>query len=623
MTVSTFAPKESSFCGQKSSSIVQMDRATGSLQGTHSLQSRPNEIRSVAEKLSGVSRHEASPHVLKDFGQIPIVASTARTVQTNLVLGKPHDEYEQEAERVSDEVMRMPEPKLQSSQAREEVRSISQLQQSTHQSGFLQMMRAQSANRGETAAPPIIYPASQSHGQPLDSATRGFMESRFGHDFSMVRVHSDGQAADAARTIGARAFTVDQNIVFGRGEFAPATEAGNRLLAHELTHVVQQRAQTTRLAGVVQRAPSTLESSASASERQNIRVLRSELIAVMPPDEIKELMTDKGADSVPADKVTFSPEIGEKIQRGLQKVAARIFNQQGFTYNTVTNLPMNLRPYGGVNGVYRFTLAQHQKNSKSELIIEQVSDTPPSDWQRTDLASQEKRFESFGFKLGIGFDSDEMKKHLFAALARVPDKILVRVHGLTFNKHMADKGSDNEPAHYDPNTHSIGLYGKAIVESMNRQDDAGAADWFTAVVTHEVGHALDDESYINARMKRDAIVEQLKAAKLKARQLKVDVNAPIPDEKAEADKEKNERHELQRLEDELAKAESEFDKTAVEGRSKSKEFTKARGKAISSYGEKGKDLEDFAELFSVFVLDPKLLKSLRPDAFEYFSKTYS
>ena len=596
------------------------------------LQSWPNKtqnvavqriFRSDAEKSSGMSIDKASLHVLKDFGQIPIVAPAAQMAQTNLALGNAKDEYEKEAECISDEVMGMPEPKPQGAQARNEVRSVSKPEPSSHQRGFLQMMRLQSADAGQTAAPPKIHQTLQSPGQPLDSATRGFMEPRFGHDFSMVRVHAYSEAADAARTVGARAFTVGQNIVFGRGEFAPATEAGNRLLAHELTHVVQQRTLASRLAGVVQRAPSTLESSTSASERQNVRVLRSELIAVIPPDEIKVLMTDQGADSAPADTVTFSPEIAERIQRGLQNVAARIFNQKGFTYNTVTNLPMNLKPYGGVNGVYRFTLAQHQKSSKSELIIEQVSDRPPADWQNTDLASQEKRFESFGFKLGIGFDSDEMKKHLFAALARVPDEILMRVRGLTFNKHMADLGSDSEPAHYDPNNHSIDLYGRTIVESMNRQDDAGGGDWFTAVVTHEVGHALDDESYTNARMKRDAIVEQLKAAKLQARQLKVDVNAPIPDEKADADKEKNERHEMQRLEDELAKAESEFNKATEQGRSKSKEFTKARGKAISSYGERGKDLEDFAELFSVFVLDPKLLKSLRPDAFDYFSKTYS
>jgi hypothetical protein len=596
------------------------------------LQSWPNKTQSVAaqktfrsgvKKHSGVSMDTASHHVLEDFGQIPIVAPAAIMGRTSLVLGKPQDEYEQEAERISDEVMRMSEPKLQGAQDRNEARSVSNLEPSSHQRGFLQMVRSQSADAGQTAAPPKIYQTLQSPGQPLDSATRDFMQPRFGHDFSMVRVHADSEAADAARTVGARAFTVGQNIVFGQGEFAPATEAGNRLLAHELTHVVQQRVQGTRLADVVQRAPSTLESSTSASERQNVRMLRSELIAVIPPNEIKDLMTDKGADSVPADTVTFSPEIAAKIQRGLQNVAARIFNEKGFTYNTVTNLPMNLQPYGGVNGVYRFTLARHQKTSKGELIIEQVSDTPPADWQRIDLAAHAKRFESFGFKLGIGFESDEMKKRLFGALARVPDKFLTRVRGLTFNKHMADKGSESEPAHYDPNTHSIDLFGKTIVESMNRVDDAGGGDWFTAVVTHEVGHAVDDESYTNARMKRDAIVEQLKAAKLKARQLKVDVNAPIPDERADADKEKNERHEMQRLEDELAKAESEFDKATEQDRSKSKEFTKARGKAISSYGEKGKDLEDFAELFSVFVLDPKLLKSLRPDAFDYFSKTFS
>lgn len=80
----------------------------------------------------------------------------------------------------------------------------------------------------------------RSHGAPLDSETRGFMESRFGHDFSRVRVHTDAQAAGSARALGASAFTVGTHVVFDAGRYAPRTERGRFLLAHELAHVVQQ-----------------------------------------------------------------------------------------------------------------------------------------------------------------------------------------------------------------------------------------------------------------------------------------------------------------------------------------------------------------------------------------------
>ncbi len=77
-------------------------------------------------------------------------------------------------------------------------------------------------------------------GRPLDAALQQDMESRFGHDFSRMRVHSDGTAEQSARDVSAYAYTVGRDVVFGAGQFAPATHAGRRLLAHELTHVVQQ-----------------------------------------------------------------------------------------------------------------------------------------------------------------------------------------------------------------------------------------------------------------------------------------------------------------------------------------------------------------------------------------------
>jgi hypothetical protein len=89
-------------------------------------------------------------------------------------------------------------------------------------------------------APTIVHDVLRSSGTPLDRATRSFFEPRFGHDFSKVRIHTGAQAAGSAADVAAKAYTVGNNIVFNSGQFSPLTQEGRRLLAHELTHVVQQ-----------------------------------------------------------------------------------------------------------------------------------------------------------------------------------------------------------------------------------------------------------------------------------------------------------------------------------------------------------------------------------------------
>jgi hypothetical protein len=88
---------------------------------------------------------------------------------------------------------------------------------------------------------PVLDVVNSGGGAPLDTDTRTDMESRLGHDFSDVRVHTDSRASDSAKAVNAHAYTVGSNIVFQRDAYDPGSDTGKHMLAHELTHVVQQR----------------------------------------------------------------------------------------------------------------------------------------------------------------------------------------------------------------------------------------------------------------------------------------------------------------------------------------------------------------------------------------------
>jgi Domain of unknown function (DUF4157) len=107
----------------------------------------------------------------------------------------------------------------------------------------VQLERA-SARGAPAVAPRLVDEVLRSPGRPLEPAVRTEMEDRLGHDFSRVRVHTDGGSAASARALGARAYTVNPEIVFDSGRYAPTTPEGRRLLAHELAHVVQQQGVT-------------------------------------------------------------------------------------------------------------------------------------------------------------------------------------------------------------------------------------------------------------------------------------------------------------------------------------------------------------------------------------------
>jgi len=138
-------------------------------------------------------------------------------LQAKLEVGAGADPLEREADASADRVMRTPAAASAAG------------------------VRTSTATLGSAAAPHIVHDVLRSPGEALDAGVRAFMEPRFGCDFRRVRVHADARAAASAKAVRARAYTVGQHVVFGAASYAPASADGRRLIAHELSHVVQQR----------------------------------------------------------------------------------------------------------------------------------------------------------------------------------------------------------------------------------------------------------------------------------------------------------------------------------------------------------------------------------------------
>jgi hypothetical protein len=159
------------------------------------------------------------------------------------------------------------------------------------------ILQRRATNQSEpTTVPPIVHEALRSPGRPLDPATREFMESRFGHDFSHVRVHTDGKAAESAGAVNALAYTVGQDIVFGAGSYTPQTSAGQRLMAHELTHVVQQKLDMSSEKDLLEAEADTSAKNITSSEPPTISepavhglLQRQEAYLTPPPQSIQPI----------------------------------------------------------------------------------------------------------------------------------------------------------------------------------------------------------------------------------------------------------------------------------------------------------------------------------------------
>jgi hypothetical protein len=169
----------------------------------------------------------------------PLWQRLATRVQAKLSVSAPDDPFEREADQVAQQVLRMPEPVVQRS-CSACATGVSPCSKCREEETLTIRRKTDDSGAMADVSVPESFISSLGPGQPLDTATRTFMEPRFGQSFQDVRLHTDAAADAAAQNIQARAFTLGHDIVFARGEYAPDSATGRKLLAHELTHTVQQ-----------------------------------------------------------------------------------------------------------------------------------------------------------------------------------------------------------------------------------------------------------------------------------------------------------------------------------------------------------------------------------------------
>jgi hypothetical protein len=198
------------------------------------------------DKLTDIPSREGVPSW--DFSRVPLYPS----IFSELAINEPGDAYEAEADRVADHVTNFPSRESPPLRIYAASGRSPQRRRTSCEDDEEGTLDRKGTSAKPSAAPPVVHEVLRSVGQPLDPATRAFMETRFGHNFGKVRVHTDQRAASSARAIHALAYTYGERIIFGADQYRPNTTSGRHLLAHELTHVVQQAQRPT---GVIHGQP--------------------------------------------------------------------------------------------------------------------------------------------------------------------------------------------------------------------------------------------------------------------------------------------------------------------------------------------------------------------------------
>ena len=259
---------------KESSTISQSSKPFFSKKGENSFFAQ-NDVEEQPFFMPSISQHEGTKGEQNPAHTSFFQPRPQPIIQTKLTINEPGDPYEQEADAMSDRVMRMSEPTgggedenlvqnkpLPSTTIQRkcadcaEEEKVQRREMEEEEPLQTKPLMRKAADGGYTASPQLSSQlnSSKGGGNPLPNKTLASMNHAFGADFSTVRIHTGSQAAEMSQGIQAKAFTHGSDVYFNQGQYSPESSEGKRLLGHELTHVVQQKAAKQGTPSSIQRA---------------------------------------------------------------------------------------------------------------------------------------------------------------------------------------------------------------------------------------------------------------------------------------------------------------------------------------------------------------------------------
>jgi Mlc titration factor MtfA (ptsG expression regulator) len=521
-------------------------------------------------------------------------------VQPKLTINTPGDQYEQEADVMAERVMRMA-----SNESEKPVTGLigKSLQrkcahcEEEEKRKMPVMRKTEAGNSGMSVSSLFASSlnASKGGGSPLPQRTKSFMENAFSADFSGVKIHTGIQASEMSKNINAKAFAYGNAIYFDEGAYNPDSKAGRNLLAHELTHTMQQT-------GAIQRSIATIPQPV----RNKITLWDTVIAAAtLSPTALNDYFRTTAPSSsvgfngsiVIDSNVTTTGSIAPyDLSRGLNNIPGLIMSNHMPVNSTIT-LNMDLSRFGGQNGIFRFTYINTNTSTAAtatpayEFHIEFVAGVHTAAAQSARPATVTIGSNSF---IAAGTWPDDRYDELVEVLGRLPASVQTQMNGVRIRyqtqivQTAAQLGEDGEA------TIGTGIASSSrqiIIWSSVARPTIANYNGFSRtafVVAHEIGHWLDFMPIANAFDAANTAGRSPAATDSLSGYYRMNTSGDF----AEA---ANRPTAFQRL--------------------------NAANTASTGYG--ATDLkESFAEYFALYVTEPTLLQQLRPAIHRFFSTTF-
>ena len=350
----------------------------------------------------------------------------------------------------------------------------------------------------EAVDDPRVVAAIAGPGRALEPAARSRLEAQLGGDLSTVRLHEGADAASATRSLGAEGLAHGEDVALVE-PFDATSPRSRRLVAHEVAHVVQQRAggaAAVQLDTGGKVTPVTRLDALPEADRQRIRVVTDELTLADINDlfDTVETTTSAFPSGVTA---TFDASVDAALQHGLKNVAGELsqgMDAKPLAENSTVTLELDVPGKG--KGLYRFTYHAPPARGKGKpparrILIEALGKATAPAGTKTPAAPDKvtEKIKNHSFKhsyTGAALDA------LRAALDQIPDAQLSIVDGLQFARDIADP-DPKVLGHYASKTHTVTMFDNAFASGTTRFKSAGttASDVATRAIVHEIGHAID------------------------------------------------------------------------------------------------------------------------------------